>query len=28
MIRLRRYLLASCLLSPLTYAADLGTWGD
>ena len=28
MIRLRRYLLASFLLSPLTYAADLGTWGD
>ena len=28
MIRLRRSLLASCLLSPLTYAADLGTWGD
>ena len=28
MIRLRRYLLASCLLSPLPYAADLGTWGD
>ncbi|HHY1018485.1 TPA: type-F conjugative transfer system protein TraW [Klebsiella michiganensis] len=28
MIRFRRYLLASCLLSPLTYAADLGTWGD
>ena len=28
MIRLRSYLLASCLLSPLTYAADLGTWGD
>ncbi|MBL1923553.1 conjugal transfer protein TraW, partial [Klebsiella pneumoniae] len=21
-------LLAACLLSPLTQAADLGTWGD
>ena len=28
MIRLKGCLLASCLLSPLTQAADLGTWGD
>ncbi len=28
MIRLKDCLLAACLLSPLTQAADLGTWGD
>lgn len=28
MIRLKGCLLASCLLSPLTQSADLGTWGD
>ncbi|HDS6520179.1 type-F conjugative transfer system protein TraW [Entomohabitans teleogrylli] len=28
MTGLRGYLLAGCLLSPLTQAADLGTWGD
>ena len=28
MIRLKGCLLAACLLSPLTQAADLGTWGD
>lgn len=28
MIRLKGCLLASCLLSPLTQAADLGTWED
>lgn len=28
MRRLKRFLLAGCLLSPLTQAADLGTWGD
>lgn len=28
MTRLKGYLLAGCLLSPLTQAADLGTWGD
>ncbi|HGN8993519.1 TPA: type-F conjugative transfer system protein TraW [Klebsiella michiganensis] len=28
MIRLKGCLLAGCLLSPLTQAADLGTWGD
>ncbi|MBL1464997.1 conjugal transfer protein TraW, partial [Klebsiella pneumoniae] len=27
MIRLKDCLLAACLLSPLTQAADLGTWG-
>jgi type-F conjugative transfer system protein TrbI len=27
MIRLKGCLLAACLLSPLTQAADLGTWG-
>ncbi|HBZ9996511.1 TPA: conjugal transfer protein TraW, partial [Klebsiella pneumoniae] len=28
MIRLKDCLLAACLVSPLTQAADLGTWGD
>lgn len=28
MTTLRAFLLAGCLLSPLTQAADLGTWGD
>jgi len=28
MTTLRAYLLVGCLLSPLTQAADLGTWGD
>ncbi len=28
MLRLKGCLLAACLLSPLTQAADLGTWGD
>lgn len=28
MTRLKWSLLAGCLLSPLTQAADLGTWGD
>lgn len=28
MTRFHGYLLAGCLLSPLTQAADLGTWGD
>ncbi|MGN9452519.1 type-F conjugative transfer system protein TraW, partial [Klebsiella grimontii] len=28
MTRLKLCLLAGCLLSPLTQAADLGTWGD
>ncbi|MCJ3377214.1 type-F conjugative transfer system protein TraW [Klebsiella pneumoniae] len=28
MTTLRTFLLAGCLLSPLTQAADLGTWGD
>ncbi len=28
MIRLKGCLLAACLLSLLTQAADLGTWGD
>lgn len=28
MRRLKGFLLAGCLLSPLTQAADLGTWGD
>ena len=28
MTTIRAYLLVGCLLSPLTQAADLGTWGD
>ena len=28
MIRLKDCLLSACLVSPLTQAADLGTWGD
>ena len=28
MTTLRAFLLAGCLLSPMTQAADLGTWGD
>ncbi|MBW6032893.1 type-F conjugative transfer system protein TraW [Klebsiella sp. JL973] len=28
MTTLRAFLLTGCLLSPLTQAADLGTWGD
>ena len=28
MTRLKDCLLAACLVSPLTQAADLGTWGD
>ena len=28
MTTLRVYLLVGCLLSPMTQAADLGTWGD